>query len=53
MWQMTESFYGKDFVWCMLNNFGGRTGIFGALPNIASYSAAAYKAASNMQVNWY
>ena len=33
-WNKTESFYGQPFIWCMLGNFGGNTGWFGALPDI-------------------
>ncbi|XP_012864259.1 PREDICTED: alpha-N-acetylglucosaminidase [Dipodomys ordii] len=27
----TASFYGQPFIWCMLHNFGGNHGLFGAL----------------------
>ncbi|XP_068923752.1 alpha-N-acetylglucosaminidase-like [Petaurus breviceps papuanus] len=27
----TDSFYGQPFIWCMLHNFGGNHGLFGAL----------------------
>ena len=30
----TESFYGQPFIWCMLGNFGGNTGWYGAIPDI-------------------
>lgn len=29
IWKRTESFYGQDFLWCYLGNFGGMTGIEG------------------------
>lgn len=29
VWERTESFYGQDFIWCYLGNFGGMTGIEG------------------------
>lgn len=29
IWKRTESFYGQDFIWCYLGNFGGMTGIEG------------------------
>ncbi len=29
IWQRTEKFYGQDFIWCYLGNFGGMTGIEG------------------------
>lgn len=31
IWKRTESFYGQDFIWCYLGNFGGMTGIEGDL----------------------
>ena len=38
---VTESFYGQPFIWCMLGNFGGNTGWYGALPDIQeSFSLA-------------
>ncbi|XP_071505649.1 alpha-N-acetylglucosaminidase-like [Diadema antillarum] len=27
----TSSFYGQPFIWCMLHNFGGNTGLYGKL----------------------
>ncbi|MCQ2158302.1 MAG: glycoside hydrolase family 97 catalytic domain-containing protein [Bacteroidales bacterium] len=29
IWQRTKSFYGQPFIWCLLGNFGGMTGIDG------------------------
>lgn len=34
IFNVTESFYGQPYIWCMLGNFGGNTGWFGALPDI-------------------
>ena len=31
---ITDSFYGQPFIWCVLGNFGGNTGWYGALPDI-------------------
>ncbi len=36
MWRETRAFYGKPWIWCMLHNFGGRPGVYGPLPVIAS-----------------
>ena len=45
----TESFYGQPFIWCMLGNFGGNTGWYGALPDIAeSFSNAISMSKSTM-----
>jgi|GEM_PF-575478 alpha-N-acetylglucosaminidase len=35
-WNKTEAYYGKPWIWCMLHNFGGRTGLFGRMGTIAS-----------------
>ena len=29
-----ESFYGQPFIWCMLNNYGGRMGLYGHINNV-------------------
>ncbi|XP_074835361.1 alpha-N-acetylglucosaminidase [Carettochelys insculpta] len=34
IYQRTESFYGQPFIWCMLQNFGGNHGLFGAVESI-------------------
>ena len=34
IFNVTDSFYGQPYIWCMLGNFGGNTGWFGALPDI-------------------
>ncbi|XP_060705086.1 alpha-N-acetylglucosaminidase [Hemiscyllium ocellatum] len=30
----TESFYGQPFIWCMLHNFGGNTGMYGTVDTV-------------------
>jgi alpha-N-acetylglucosaminidase len=35
MYNETELFYNHSFVWCMLHNFGGRSGLYGILPSVA------------------
>eukprot|EP01133_Synstelium_polycarpum_P016886 gene16886-20079_t len=36
-WNMTQpAFYGHSWIWCMINNFGGRSGMYGKIPHIAS-----------------
>lgn len=32
----TKSFYGQPFIWCMLQNFGGNSGLFGTVESINS-----------------
>lgn len=34
VYEWTESFYGQPFIWCMLHNFGGNHGLFGAVDAI-------------------
>ncbi|CAG0881244.1 unnamed protein product [Cyprideis torosa] len=29
-----ESFFGQPFIWCMLHNFGGVSGLYGAIGNV-------------------
>lgn len=40
-WKKTEAFYDKPWIWCMLHNFGGRTGMSGKLQEIAREPALA------------
>lgn len=34
-WKITDAFYGRPWVWCMLHSFGGRPGLYGNFPAIA------------------
>ena len=34
IWQRTESFFGKPYIYCLLHNFGGMRGIYGNLDAI-------------------
>jgi alpha-N-acetylglucosaminidase len=34
-WSKTEAFYGKPWLWCVIQNFGGTVSLHGALPRIA------------------
>ena len=34
VWKMTQSFFGKPFIWCYLGNFGGNTMLTGNLKTI-------------------
>ncbi|MBN3323484.1 ANAG acetylglucosaminidase, partial [Atractosteus spatula] len=33
-YSFTQSFYGQPFIWCMLHNFGGNSGLFGTVESI-------------------
>jgi alpha-N-acetylglucosaminidase len=35
LWERTESFFGQPFIWCMLHNFGGNLGMYGAVDSVA------------------
>lgn len=34
VYSRTASFHGQPFIWCMLHNFGGNHGLFGALEDV-------------------
>ncbi|MFC4209855.1 alpha-N-acetylglucosaminidase [Pedobacter petrophilus] len=36
IWKRTEAFYGKPWIWSMVNNFGGNTNIFGRMEEAAT-----------------
>ena len=47
VWKRTSAFYGKPWIWNMLNNFGGNTNLFGRMQAAAGEpSAALHDAAS-------
>ncbi|TDW96127.1 alpha-N-acetylglucosaminidase TIM-barrel domain-containing protein [Dinghuibacter silviterrae] len=41
VWGKTDAYYGKPWIWCMLHNFGGNTGLFGRMPTVAAGPASA------------
>jgi len=41
IWKRTEAFYGKEWIWCMLHNFGGNISLFGRIENVAEHPAEA------------
>jgi len=41
VWKRTDAFYGKPWIWNMLNNFGGNTNLFGRMETVASEPANA------------
>lgn len=41
VWKTTEAFYGKPWIWNMLNNFGGNVNLFGRMDGVASGPALA------------
>ncbi|KAM9296713.1 alpha-N-acetylglucosaminidase [Gastrophryne carolinensis] len=45
VYQLTESFYGQPFIWCMLHNFGGNHGLFAKVESVNNgpFKALAFK----------
>ncbi len=41
VWKRTKAFYGKPWIWNMLNNFGGNINLFGRMDGVASGPALA------------
>lgn len=41
VWKRTAAFYGKPWIWNMLNNFGGNVNLFGRMDGVASGPAMA------------
>ena len=41
VWPKTEAFYGKPWIWCVIQNFGGTVSLHGALPRMAEDLAKA------------
>lgn len=41
VWKRTNAFYGKPWIWNMLNNFGGNTNLFGRMETVAAEPAKA------------
>lgn len=42
VWKRTGAFYGKPWIWNMLNNFGGNVNLFGRIEGVASGPAQAW-----------
>ncbi len=41
IWKRTEAFYGKQWIWNMLHNFGGNISLFGRIEDVATNPALA------------
>jgi alpha-N-acetylglucosaminidase len=41
VWNRTEAYYGKPWIWCMLHNFGGNISLYGRMENVAKDLAMA------------
>jgi alpha-N-acetylglucosaminidase len=36
VWNKTEAYYGKPWIWCMLHNFGGNINLYGRMEQVAN-----------------
>jgi len=50
VWKRTAAFYGKPWIWNMLNNFGGNTNLFGRMETVATEPAKALQDAASGQM---
>jgi alpha-N-acetylglucosaminidase len=41
VWNRTDAYFGKQWIWCMLLNFGGNIGMYGRMNNVANDPANA------------
>ncbi len=41
-WSKTESFYGKPWIWCIIQSFGNQVSLHGGLPQIAEELPSAF-----------
>lgn len=41
VWNRTEAYYGKPWIWCMLHNFGGNISMYGRMTHVANDPAEA------------
>ncbi|TZF82219.1 alpha-N-acetylglucosaminidase [Pedobacter sp. BS3] len=41
VWNRTDAYYGKPWIWCMLHNFGGNISMYGRMNNVANDPANA------------
>ncbi|KAI1181568.1 glycoside hydrolase family 89 protein [Nemania serpens] len=47
-WQRTNSFYGKDWVWCQLHDYGGNYGLYGQIMNVTVNSIDALQTSKGL-----
>jgi alpha-N-acetylglucosaminidase len=48
VWNQTESFYGKPWIWNMLQNFGDNVGLYGRMSHVAADPTQALHNSKNM-----
>lgn len=47
IWKRTDAFYGKPWIWSMVNNFGGNTNSFGRMDGATTGLAEALKSSTS------
>ncbi|MFV0378868.1 MAG: alpha-N-acetylglucosaminidase [Mangrovibacterium sp.] len=50
VWKRTEAFYGKEWIWNMLHNFGGNLSLFGRIATVAAQPAMALNDSASGQL---
>lgn len=40
VWNKTDAYYGKQWIWCMLHNFGGNISMYGRMDEVAGTPAS-------------
>ncbi|KAG0211136.1 hypothetical protein BGX28_008446 [Mortierella sp. GBA30] len=43
VWESTQGFYGYDFGWSVINNYGAAQGLFGKIPDLLTIPFKAYR----------
>ena len=51
VWKRTEAFYGKPWIWNMLNNFGGNVNLFGRMEGVANGPTLALKDTASKRIS--
>lgn len=51
VWKKTKAYYGKQWIWNMLHNFGGNVNMFGRLETVASAPAEALNNPESKQLS--
>ena len=50
VWNKTYSYFGKNFIWCLLHNYGGNRGIYGPLNVVATNPVDALRTPSSTMI---
>uniref|UniRef100_A0A093V078 Alpha-N-acetylglucosaminidase n=1 Tax=Talaromyces marneffei PM1 TaxID=1077442 RepID=A0A093V078_TALMA len=48
VWQLTDSYYGKPWIWCQVHDYGGNMGLYGQIMNITENATAALASSGSM-----